>query len=446
MHTIKLFQKNYQLSVFFLFEDSLENGLKEGYIYPEWQIVQYVLGSFVAMLNNLIERKFDSSVFLKLTGLISDLHFCYGRSLVREGSQLKSELAEPKWLAKRKLKNLWSLINQTQREFVFLIGDVKPETEEFVIKQLETFFSVFRWSIEVDLQKDFSGDGLTDVYKKHIGTEGIFTRMLFMVRLGSGKIHKNLTGDIHLGYITSFNAVECVLRTFLTAYPNHTKYESRNIFKLFELLDRKLRILLGQSQDFGRLKQSMDGKLVQEAKQLTFPQLLWIVMSHFLFLLVLRREEECIHFTPFPLRESNLPFLNEAYESCNIGDFASLMRLFAQKLNKGEQEHPGIVHIRTARKFPLSYKVILELKVKGEKTAELPSLTCAGENIWTPIMFCANCSKLECDLKMCKFCKGENSKRTPVCWFCSEECENKYLEAGHSKKHEEDVLEKLGLS
>jgi hypothetical protein len=110
----------------------------------------------------------------------------------------------------------------------------------------------------------------------------------------------------------------------------------------------------------------------------------------------------------------------------------------AKKLHRGEKEHPAIVHVDTARKFPRVYKFVLSF------VARLRILPLFLKKYWTPIMFCANCFIFDCDLKICKFCKGDFSSSTPTFWFCSEERENEFMDSGHSAAHEEDVIKKLG--
>jgi hypothetical protein len=118
------------------------------------------------------------------------------------------------------------------------------------------------------------------------------------------------------------------------------------------------------------------------------------------------------------------------------------MKILAHQLSSGKEDHPAIVHIETARKFPHLFGFILR---NSHLLGSSSSAANRCSKLWTSIMFCANCLKFECELKICKFCKGDHQGSVPMCWFCSEECENKFLELGHALAHDEDVMQKLGL-
>jgi len=61
-----------------------------------------------------------------------------------------------------------------------------------------------------------------------------------------------------------------------------------------------------------------------------------------------------------------------------------------------------------------------------------------------PIKCCSCCSKFDCTLKMCWVCV-DNTDFPDIHWFCSSECEQKSLDAGHMEKHDHDLMVKCGL-
>jgi hypothetical protein len=438
------FQVKIKNKVLFIFEDCMEKGLEDGYFYPEWQFVQYLLQPFVVMLATLAKRFPQKRLLENIFAFVQIFIDACECDKLKERCRYKYDLLVTKRKAKKKLKNLKSLLSQVKREFLLLVGDVKLETESFIRKQLEAFLGVFQWSIEVDLLKDLDDDFLTDAFAKHFGTEFWLQRMLKSLRCAQGLDRERRIGQNFEGYISVFHTSELLLRERLIS---SCQFESWHVefFHLFELLDRKLRILLGQHQDFGRLKQNMDKRLIQEAKKLTFPQLLWVAMFHNLFPNLERSSEHgklrialsaaiALFFGP-------ASGIRNANSNDGLAYFTMMIR--AKKLHRGEKEHPAIVHVETARKFPRVYKFVLSFlqEVGFGKTEDFVAIF---TKYWTPIMFCANCFKFDCDLKICKFCEGDFSSSTPTCWFCSEECENEFMDSGHSAAHEEDVIQKLG--
>jgi hypothetical protein len=444
-----VFQTRIKNLVLLVFEDSMEKGLVEGYFYPEWLSIQYTFAPFGALIKTITQLL--PKMRLRNNSLVVFYHhftLFYDKDtpMQKENSRLKSELLEPEWLAKRKLKNLKSLMNQVQMEFLILIREVSPETKAVVIKQLGAFFDMFHWSIDVDLLllTDCKDGGVTDVYVKHIETEDFFTRLLFYIRCQHGVDNLLFTTGSYscLGYVCAYNAVEFLFRIqfIFNEIKNGHEWE---VFPLLELLHHKLRFALGQDQDFGSLKKNVDRKMIQEAKEMTFPQLLWVVMFHYVHFLAFLRKHETVPV--FSERASNSSWMNGVFVAVGNRDFPSLMSMLAVKLYKGEDRednHPAIVHIKTARKSPQIYKNVLKKfrQWHGMKKADLNHIC---KLLWMPIQYCANCFKFECTLKICKFCAGDFSLRTLPCWFCSEECENKHLEAKHSEEHEEDVVQRL---
>jgi len=67
-----------------------------------------------------------------------------------------------------------------------------------------------------------------------------------------------------------------------------------------------------------------------------------------------------------------------------------------------------------------------------------------GEWSVFPITFCRACKKFEDNLKKCQFC-ADIPGFGDTHWFCSLACEQKGLDTGHGKEHEQQVLVNLGL-
>jgi hypothetical protein len=422
-----------------IFEDSLENGLNEGYVYPEWQFIQYLLPTFLAMATNTLDLVPTSpcTILQKNVGLISQIVNYFEVYLRKEKSRSKIGLMEPMRNAKRKLKNLRSLLDQVQNEFYMLL-DVSGQ-ENVITKQFSAFFDSFRWSVDVDLLKDFESDGLTNIYLKHAETENSFTRLLTSLRLVR-EVKKESVKETYLtGCIQSYTVAEILLRKLLMS--KSVDMECADILQLFTLLEGKLRITLGQCKKFGRTEPNIDWKLALEVKRLTYPQLLWVVLYNIVTCLVglASKKRNIPLISGSPLCSDGVQNL---FKFCAEGNWPALMSTVARHVDAGQQNHPAVVHISTARKFPRVFKAILK-QVKNLSTVKMFNLAQVSRLVWTPIMYCANCSKYECDLKICKHCKGDFKGFVLTCWFCSKKCENAYLEAGHAEEHEDELVGRI---
>jgi hypothetical protein len=427
--------------VLFIFENSVDQGLQDGFVYPEWQMIQYLFPALVVILQCEVDHRSQSRVAKNVTSFLDHFINSFGNNLQKEGSRSLNELFEPNWLAKNKLQNLKSLINQVQREFALLIEVKESEKEKSIMKQLVAFFDAFRWSIDVDLLKDSSGDDTTDVYFKHQGTEDFFTRTLITLRMTMRSDTTDLRSHA-VGYVSTFNTVEFLLRRYLTF--TRGDISVTEISQLFNVLERKLRIDLGQSKDFGRLTQDIDWKFVLQAKKLTYPQLLRVVLFHLMPLL-----QDCIkmsgNLSIFAQRASNLFWINAIYSLCQRGKWETLMKMIMLHMyTKRKEAQLGVIHFGLAKKLPRVYRKILG-SVLSNDYGKIENLSPSTINsIWNPILVCSNCSKFECDLKICYFCKGEMCFLPPF-WFCSEECEEKSLDSEHGLAHEEHLEKLLGM-
>jgi hypothetical protein len=438
---VHLFQRLIKELVLLIFEDSMENGLKEGYFYPEWQLIQYVLPSLAAMGIRAFNVLGSCRLLSNFAGVISSIALFHYQGLEKEKSRSKSELLEPKWLVKNKMKNLKSLLRQVQKELEVLSG-VSGQTN-FVSEQFAAFCDAFHWSLDVDLLGDYDGDGLTNAYSKHVETEEFFTKLLISIKLGLNGVYKKPGKSVD-SYkskcIESFTITEMLMRKVLIVEPYSNCFE---IFQLHELLDQKLKIELGGAQDLGRLEKRIDWKLVLEAKKLTYPQLLYIFMFEIFSILIPSDKRKSVKSSAlFGERNPSSNMMSSIFPFCIKEQWQGVMWFLVIDLHFGADDHPA-AHIKTARKSPRLYKGILKYAQEYIVSKKISDLPYFRANMLSPIRFCANCYKVECDLNICKFCKDDITFFAATCWFCSEDCENAFLDSGHATEHEDAVISRL---
>jgi RNase P subunit RPR2 len=427
--------------VYHIFNVSSTKGLKEHFILPEWQFIQYILPCFVTQIGHLATNsKIKPSELHNFTRFVHNLIQSFEVNLKKthiiEGN-LKSNLkmtekvVVPDWFSNNQATNVSWQLQEVERELGMMVHGThkkikKAGSADFPLGQIcflqlaETLRNgvlnrsrplMFKWWSETILHYVPKLRGA--IFKEVMISTNPFPTNNLLQALAVLEELKNISVTLN------FNPVDEL------------------ILECLDMADQKLKIMMELQP--GPLRRKIERKRFVEIQRLTVQQLLGVALFGIVVSWQTKDSNLLEIFDPTKIFRSAI--INSAIEKLVASDWRGLRCLLTPLLSDSDGIDLSLVTMDFAKKSASAcyLRVHEAIKMKDSKKKYFLSLSPV-----IPIKFCRYCEKFEVELKKCRICV-DNPDFPDIHWFCSDDCEDKVLVKMHLEEHDHDLMVKLGL-
>jgi hypothetical protein len=433
--------------VYHIFDESSTKGLKECFIFPDWQFIQYILPCFVTLIGqHATNSKTKPTELLVYTRFVHNLIQSFEMKLTiksvkgKPGTLIQYKPKDvPDWVCSSLAKNLTVQLQEVESDLGMLIYGTqkrmkRADTAE--VMQAQVFFRLLKDTLR------------TTTFER--GESTIFRcwgeTLLGIVSRTRESILKEVllpTNPFPTNNLLQALAILHELKNIAATFNNEPM--NRTIRELLNVAHQKMKIVLGKQQCTSRPKlETM--KRYLEFQKLTVQQLLGAVLF---FLVISWRKEMPVIVDATELFRSAQK--NVAVEKFIIKDLRGLRSVMTPLLSDKDGNDLSMLPVDFSKKkaspCTLYEQITTLLKSNQSSHDVLRKRSVLGLLPVVPIKMCRCCEKFEelaDKMAMCSVCV-DNRDFPDIYWFCSSKCETKVLDEGHLEEHAQFLMVKLGL-